>query len=139
MKAKRGVFLVLLLIVLVIVFGIHLLILSLLGLPLFSDRIVLSYVINYVLAGIILWVVQSNLNKQSAHTGFIFMAGSGIKFLLFFIFFYPYYQNDEVMQTTEFAAFFTPYAVCLVLEVIYLSKLLNNQSYPKDNPSEKKK
>jgi len=33
------------------------------------------------------------------------------------------------MQTTEFAAFFGPYAICLTLEVLFLSKELNNQSY----------
>jgi hypothetical protein len=52
-----------------------------------------------------------------------------------------------VMQTTEFAAFFVPYALCLIFEVIYLSKQLNNQSnspeksseVPVDHETEKKK
>jgi F0F1-type ATP synthase assembly protein I len=93
----------------------------------------LSYLLNYILAGLVLAIVQSNLNKQSSHTGFIFMIGSGIKFLIFFLVFYPTYQEDAMMQTAEFTAFFTPYAVCLTLEVIYLSKLLNNQTYSEDN------
>ena len=63
-----------------------------------------------------------------SQAGFIFMAGSGLKFLFFFLLFYPEYNSDGEMQTIEFVTFFVPYAVCLILEVIYLSKQLNNQS-----------
>ncbi|RMA65956.1 DUF6168 family protein [Ulvibacter antarcticus] len=139
MKKQRNAFIILLFLVIVLVFGVHLFILWTLELNLLDNRILLSYVLNYALAVIVLLVIQSHLNKQSLNTGFIFMAGSGVKFLIFFLIFYPFYQKDEIMQTAEFAAFFTPYAVCLILEVIYLSKLLNNQTYSEDKASEKKK
>ena len=115
--------------VLAVVFSAHLFILNILKLPIFADKIVLSYTINYALAAIILIFIQSRFNKKSSHTGFIFLGGSGLKFLVFFLVFYPFYREDGTMATSEFAAFFVPYATCLVLEVAFLSKQLNNQDF----------
>ncbi len=129
MKKSTFKFLMVLLLAIVVVFAVHLFILQNMELPIFSDRIVLSYVINYALAAAILIFIQSKFNKKSLHTGFIFLAGSGLKFLVFFIVFYPFYREDGTMSTLEFAAFFVPYATCLILEVAFLSKQLNNQDY----------
>jgi hypothetical protein len=129
MKKATFKFLAILVLVLLAVFAVHLFILQNMGIPLFSDRIVLSYILNYVMAATILIFVQSRFNKKSAHTGFMFLAGSGLKFLVFFLVFYPFYQRDGIMATSEFAAFFVPYAICLVMEVAYLSKQLNNQEF----------
>jgi hypothetical protein len=100
---------------------------------LFSDKILLSYGVNYLLAAFIYFSIQQTLKRNGNYAGFIFMAGSAVKFLIFFIVFYPYYQLDGSMQTTEFTAFFIPYAICLTLEVAYLSKQLNNQPYSGEN------
>jgi len=107
----------------------HIGVLYFLEAPLFQNRIILSYIVNYLLASGLLYFVQSNFNKQASNTAFIFLLGSAIKFVVFFILFYPNYSADSQMQTTEFAAFFVPYATCLTLEVLFLSKELNNQSY----------
>jgi Na+-translocating ferredoxin:NAD+ oxidoreductase RnfD subunit len=107
----------------------HIGILYFLEAPLFQNRIILSYSVNYLLALGILYFVQSNFNKQASNTAFIFLLGSAIKFGVFFILFYPHYNADSQMQSTEFAAFFVPYAICLTLEVLFLSKELNNKSY----------
>ena len=127
MKKTTFKFLMVLLLVLAVVFVAHLFILNSLKLPVFADKIVLSYILNYALAAIILIFIQSRFNKKSSHTGFIFLGGSGLKFLVFFLVFYPFYRADGTMATSEFAAFFVPYAICLVLEVAFLSKQLNNQ------------
>jgi Na+-translocating ferredoxin:NAD+ oxidoreductase RnfD subunit len=84
----------------------HIGILYFLEAPLFQNRIILSYSVNYLLALGILCFVQSNFNKQASNTAFIFLLGSAIKFGVFFILFYPHYNADSQMQTTEFAAFF---------------------------------
>jgi len=128
MTKKGGVFLFILLLIILLVFAIHLMILSWVNLSLFENKIILSYIVNYILAAVILLVIQFTLVKKSSHSGFIFMAGSGLKFLVFFLVFYPAYRQNGVMETPEFAAFFVPYAVCLASEVFYLSKQLNNQS-----------
>jgi hypothetical protein len=126
-------FLLLLLSALLVAFGIHLGILFLMESALFSDRIVLSYAVNFLLAAVVYLIIQQTFKKNSSQAGFIFMAGSGLKFLVFFILFYPSYQEDGSMQTTEFTAFFAPYALCLLIEVFYLSKQLNNQTYSEEN------
>ncbi len=127
MKKNTFKFLTVLLLVIAVVFAAHLFILQNMKMPIFADRILLSYLLNYVLAASILIFIQSKFNKKSSHTGFIFLAGSGLKFLVFFMVFYPFYREDGTMSTSEFAAFFVPYATCLILEVAFLSKQLNNQ------------
>lgn len=134
---KKGIFFSLYVaLVLCVVFGIHLGANYIVEIDLFSNQIVLSYIVNFVLAILLLVVLQYSVNKKSTHTGFLFMAGSAVKFIVFFLVFYPSYNADDTMQIAEFAAFFVPYAVCLILEVIYLSKQLNNQTYSSENTSE---
>jgi FtsH-binding integral membrane protein len=127
MKNTSFKFLGFLAILMLVAFGIHLFALSFTDHSLLGYQIILSYVVNYLLAAVVLIVVEKTLNKNSAQAGFVFMAGSALKFLVFFLVFYPIYKADDEMQAVEFATFFIPYAICLITEVIYLSKQLNNQ------------
>jgi hypothetical protein len=133
---KGAVFSIYLAVLLIVIFWGHIGMHYLTEIDLFSNKIVLSYTLNFVLAILLLMVLQNSVNKKSTNTGFIFMAASGVKFVVFFLVFYPSYNADDVMQTSEFAAFFLPYAVCLILEVLFLSKQLNNQTYSSENASE---
>lgn len=128
MRRKSLLFLTLLAVLLILIFGAHVFILHYTNNALFGNQIVASYLINYALAVVVLLVVEKTLNKNSAQAGFVFMAGSALKFLVFFLVFYSTYKEDGNMETIEFTAFFIPYAICLITEVIYLSKQLNNQS-----------
>lgn len=121
-------YLVKLLAALIVVFSIHLVILHYLEKSLFENMILLSYVINFILAAIVLLVIEKTMQKKSAQAGFIFMAGSGLKFLVFFLVFYPSYRADGEMKMIEFITFFIPYALSLIADVLYLSKQLNNQT-----------
>jgi len=114
--------------VLLLVFILHLSVLYYFKKTLLENMILLSYIINYILAVIVLMVIKKMMHKKSAQAGFIFMAGSGLKFLVFFLVFYPSYRADGKMQALEFIAFFIPYALCLIADVLYLSKQLNNQT-----------
>ncbi|GAB5400706.1 MAG: hypothetical protein Aureis2KO_22910 [Aureisphaera sp.] len=127
MKANLK-FLITLLWVLIVAFGIHILSLDAAQKPLWDHKIVIAYITNFALAAIILFLVLKNVKPGSAQAGFIFFGGSLLKFLVFFLVFQPSYKADGKMQTIEFATFFIPYAICLVMEVYYLSKVLNNQS-----------
>ena len=129
MSKRSFRFIILLLLTLLFTFGCHIYILHFKQLPLFENKIILSYSVNYVAALIILIVLERFIKKESSQVGFIFMAGSALKFLLFFILFYPSYNADGAMQTAEFMSFFIPYAICLILEVWHLSKALNNQDF----------
>jgi hypothetical protein len=110
---------------LMVVFGLQLAILYNLEKPLLADRIVLAYGLNFLLALIIFWTINQYKTRFKQALGFLFMAGSLLKFIVFFLFFYPFYKADELIQTTEFLAFFVPYAVSLIAETTVSVKLLN--------------
>ena len=113
-----------LLLVLALAFAIHLFILNLFDLPLFENRIILAYVLNYLLAlGIYLSLFLLK-RKMSEQLGFLYMGGSFIKFLFFFIFFYPYYKLDGGLDSLEFAAFFIPYLISLIFETLGVIEFL---------------
>jgi len=107
-------------------FGIHLFVLHLLSKPLLADLIMRSYVINLLLAAVIFFALYRLREKFKNQIGFLFMGGSFLKFILFFLVFYPYYKSDGELQRSEFAAFFVPYAIALVLETFFASKMLHD-------------
>lgn len=113
-------------VILTIVFSIHLFILNSLELPLFENRIILSYIVNLILVIAIFGVLYYLKNKYKSQLGFLFLFGSALKFAVFFIVFYPFYKLDGAISKLEFAAFFVPYVTGLILETISLSKWLNS-------------
>ncbi len=121
-----------LLLALATVFSIHLGILYYMELPLFENRMVLAYVVNLALAVIIFFVLHRYRVKFQNALGFLFMGGSFLKFIAFFLMFYPAYKDDGKIQGIEFAAFFIPYVVALIFETIQTSKMLNGLQKPKD-------
>ena len=85
----------------------------------------LSYLINTVLAGAIYTVIFRLKEKHSEKLGFIFLAGSGIKFAAFFVFLQPIFISDGEMSNIEFAIFFIPYGLTTALETTFLVRALN--------------
>lgn len=126
MSNRNPVFLFLLTLVplLGVAFIIHTNILQNGGLPRYGDKIILSYLINFVLASIIYIGIHIFRNKLKTQIGFVFVGGSFLKFILFFILFYPSYTSDGEMGSSEFASFFVPYAICLVIETVFAVKML---------------
>lgn len=109
----------------VVVFGLHILVLDYLELPLFANKIILAYAVNVILAIIIFQFLYIFREKFKNRIGFLFVFGSMLKFALFFILFNGSYRADGIIERPEFFAFFTPYALTLVIEVFSLSKWLN--------------
>ncbi len=112
-------------ILLTVVFAIHLLVLNVLQLSLFENRIVLSYIVNLGLVIVIFGILYLLKEKYKSQLGFLFLAGSLLKFVVFFILFYPFYKLDNIITKLEFAAFFVPYVIGLIIESVSLSKWLN--------------
>ena len=110
-------------------FVIHVLVLKYLELPLFENKIVLSYVLNAVLAIVIFGFLFKYRAQLKNYIGFLFLAGSLLKFIAFFILIYPSYKADGDISKLEFAAFFVPYLLCLVIETSSLVKWLNQASF----------
>ncbi len=117
-------FLGLLFISLSLAFGIHLGLLSHRELPLFDHLILRSYVVNGLLAAGIFLLLYKFRRAWKDRIGFLFMGGSLLKFLVFFLFFYPVYTSDEEMSSLEFASFFVPYGIALGLETYFVTQLL---------------
>lgn len=84
-----------------------------------------AYIVNFLLALMIFIILQLAKKRFVTSLGFIYMAGSLIKFTGFFIFFYPTYHADGNVGKPEFLTFFIPYAVCLAFETYYLVQMLN--------------
>ncbi len=108
-----------------VVFFIHIGILKTLNFPLFDDRIVLCYLVNFALIIIVFGSLYLLKEKYKSQLGFLFLAGSFLKFIVFFIVFYPFFKTDNHISKLEFAAFFIPYSSGLILETFSLSKWLN--------------
>lgn len=85
-----------------------------------------SYVINISMACGVIVILFALKKKLKDQLGFIFLGASMLKFVLFFILFYPVYKADGFISRLEFLTFFVPYMVCLVTESIILSKFLNS-------------
>ncbi len=110
--------------VLAIFFGIHLFVLSQLELPLLDNRIIAAYLVNCLLALVIYLSLFLLKTKMPEQLGFLYMGGSFVKFLFFFIFFYPFYKLDGGLDSYEFAAFFVPYVISLILETFGVIQFL---------------
>ncbi len=112
-------------IVLTVAFCIHISVLNFLESPLFENKIVLSYIVNLILVIGIFGILYLLKEKYKSQLGFLFLAGSLLKFAIFFIVFSPIYKLDNDISKLEFAAFFIPYILGLILETFSLSKWLN--------------
>jgi len=110
---------------LILALCIHLGVLYAKELPLFINLILWSYGINFLLAVIIFYLLYFYRRRFKDQIGFLYMAGSFLKFLVFFIVFYPFYKSDGKMDSLEFAAFFVPYTISLILETVFASKMLH--------------
>lgn len=117
-------FILSLFLILVFVLIVHLGFLNYFNHPLFANKIITAYIVNFATATIIYLTLFYLQYKYTAHLGFIFMAGSFIKFIIFFIVFYPFYKLDGTVSTLEFIAFFIPYSISLFFETFGIIKFL---------------
>lgn len=105
-------------------FAIHSFFLDSRGLPRYDNLIVRSYFINGLLASLIYLILFLLHEKLKNQIGFLFIGGSLVKFIVFFILFYPTYKLDGNMERVEFFAFFVPYLIALFIETFFTFKML---------------
>ena len=92
----------------------------------FGDLLVDSYLFNLLMAFAIvagLYAVRFRLRQQ---IGFLFIGGSLLKFLVFFLFFYPSFTADGTISRAEFSSFFVPYFLALATETYFTASMLKN-------------
>jgi hypothetical protein len=105
-------------------FCIHLYLRFYLGLKIFGDLLLPAYIFNFVIACAILFLLFTFRERLKFQVGFLFMGGSLLKFALFFVFFYPKFVADGIIDSSEFAAFFVPYLIALAADTFFASKML---------------
>ncbi|MBL4669594.1 MAG: hypothetical protein JKY30_10075 [Flavobacteriales bacterium] len=121
-------FAILLVLLLGIVSGIHIAVLDFLSLPLFENKIIDSYFVNFFLTIFIFVGLMKFKDKFAESLGYIFFIGSFIKFIVFFILIYPSFNENGDVSKLEFTSFFISYAFSLFFEVLSSIKILNKQS-----------
>lgn len=110
----------------ILAFFIHALVNTLLENPIGGNQLLYSYAINVLLACSVIAIIFVLKKKLKDQLGFVFMLASMLKFVFFFILFYPLYNADGDLSKLEFLTFFIPYAICLTTESVILSKFLNS-------------
>ncbi len=108
-----------------VVFGFHLLVLDYYNKDLFESLMLEAYGVNMVLAILIFFLLYQFRSRFKNQLGFLFLLGSLVKFLVFFLVFNSVYKEDNQISPQEFFAFFTPYTLTLIVEVFSLSKWMN--------------
>lgn len=118
-------FITLLLILVSVFFAVHYVVLKNLISNYDQTYLVYAYLSNFILA-IIIFVILFKLKKNHTHLiGFAYLGGSFLKFAVFFMFFYPVFKADGIMDTMESTTFLIPYFLCLFYETFYVVKMLN--------------
>lgn len=90
-----------------------------------TEHLLFLYVINMIIAVFIYWVAYLFKDTQKEYLGFYFLAGTTLKFVVFFIIVLPIFKKDDILSKTEFLSFFVPYLISLILETKSLISLLN--------------
>ena len=86
------------------------------------------YVMNYIMGVAIVSALIFLSKNKGEVLGFVFMAGSLLKFAVFFMVFYPELHENDASKKATFILFFIPYILSAITEVWYLIRFLNKQS-----------
>ncbi|MGB5429728.1 hypothetical protein [Eudoraea sp.] len=86
--------------------------------------LLLGYLINFAMALGIYSAMLYFAEKQNKNLGFLFMFGSTLKFIFYFLIFDPIFMLDGKLTKVEFFIFFVPYFSCLLVETFALIKLM---------------
>ena len=89
------------------------------------DHLILLYALNLSVACFVYWLVFLLRDKQKEYLGFYFLAGTLIKFIVFFKIVLPIFKENNIVSKTEFLSFFIPYLLSLFVETKSLISLLN--------------
>lgn len=89
-------------------------------LPLEDRFIILSYSVNTLLTTAALLLLGWGIHKKKSDLTILYLLTVALKLGVYFLFFYPQFQEDGDLLRQEFFIFFTPYAMGLLSEIILL-------------------
>ena len=79
-----------------------------------------SYLLNGAVASAVLWALYYLAQKQSRALLLVFLSGSSIKLIAYFIVIYPLFSQDGTTSREEFMLFFIPYLIALSFQLAFL-------------------
>lgn len=88
----------------------------------FSRSLIFTFGFSFVL----FYLLYFFRKRWRDYLGFIFLAGSLIKFGAYFLWLRPMRLKILEFEQEEFLLFFIPYTLSMVIEVYFLSRLLNS-------------
>lgn len=118
------VFTLVLTMVLGIVFGIHYGVLSMVHVGISLKLTASTYLLLYACTLLIVQLIYRLRKKFYHQIGFLFLVGSFLKFGLYFVYLKPVFTENQLTKPQAFLLFFIPYLISLILEAIYVAKLL---------------
>ena len=122
---KKGLyFAIQLAVILVVVAALHMAYLYANQITVSNIVLLLCYGINFFLALIIYLTLLRMAQDESRYLGFVFLFGSALKFLAYFLVFEPLFKQDGDLSRVEFFLFFVPYLASLIAETLALVKLM---------------
>jgi hypothetical protein len=127
MTKKAMSFVLLLTTLLGVSFVVHFLIQHGLKIGSFESHIVINYCFNYLFTIAFFIVMLVYQKKKSSQLGFVFLAASTIKLILFLVILFPSLKEGVGVNNVEFTSFFVPYGISVVVEVSYLLRILNSK------------
>jgi fumarate reductase subunit D len=87
-----------------------------------------SYSVNFILGVIVFIAIELFKKKHTNILGFIFLGGSLFKFLVYFIYLLPLLTSTGELTKFKFLVFYIPYFICLMIELLFLVRLMNNET-----------
>lgn len=105
-------------------FIVHISVNDILGENVFSNKILESYLLNFVLGYLSFIGLLVAKRRYLPNLGYIFMYTSLVKFLIFYIIFKPYYNINGDVEIAEFLTILIPYSIALYLEIYFITKKL---------------
>ncbi len=96
--------------------------------PVSLSTIGFCYLINFIMALVIFVSMLRLAEAKNQYLGFVFLVGSALKFLIYFLIFDPLFKQDGDLTKVEFFLFFIPYLASLGVETFALVKLLRKLS-----------
>ena len=120
-------FYVILILLMVSLFCTHLLVIDQFGYLVPDGLLLICYVFNIIIAGVLFLFFLFLSKNQPSILGLGLLITSGFKFLLFFTLIYPNFQSQAPESKLDFLTFFIPYVAALSLEIYQLAKILNQE------------
>lgn len=107
------------------IFSIHILTNYLIFKLEWPEYIFTTYIFNIVFATVIYFGTYFFSLSSNANSIIFYLISTLLKIFIFFIFLYPKFYLDGVIQKTEFFTFIIPYSSCLFVEIRELITFLN--------------